>query len=159
MILMKCYGNASGFPKKFIPVDAEDENLKEYFEQILERIKRVNKHVEDGTLPEIDVDYSICRQCSFSRICFPDKKDGDLISIHESEEVEEAIRTYIELKDTVREYEKANKIIKGFLKGIEQDKVFVGEFVIETTLVKKDGYTVNVPPSEYRRIKKIVKIA
>ena len=161
MIYLKAYGNTASFQKKIITVDAEREDLKEYFEQVLERIRQVNKHVEEGTEPEIDVDYSLCRRCAFRFYCHPDKKDGEAPEFYsgDDESVAEWIRVYLDNKEAARQFEQAKKQLSMVLKEVDKDHVIFGGFAVETKKVERNGYTVDVPPSTYRRIVKIVKVA
>ena len=157
LILLKAFGNVSGFPKKFLTVDSYDQELKEYFDQVREKLKRVNEHVEKGTLPYIEVDYSVCRFCNFKHICFPTKKEERALELaQEEEEVLEAIQTYLEKKEAASEYEAARKKISKFLQKKQTEIIFIGDFVIESKKVSVKEYT--VPAKEYWRMSKIKKV-
>ena len=82
-----------------IPLDYE------YAEGILQRLERVNKHVEAKTLPDrIDYAEDICGMCSFSHICMPEEQ---LKGAH-IEASPELIAMFDE-RERLKSYEKAYK--------------------------------------------------
>ena len=98
----------------------------DYVDSLLEKAKTVNKHVDDGTLPDYTTDTSLCGTCNFNHICLPPIEHQNAIFINE--ELEDLLIRREELKEAYSEYNKIDKQVKPMVKG--KDKIVCGDFLI-----------------------------
>lgn len=95
---------------KDIPVRLEDH--LEYAEEILRKLEVVNKHVEEGTLPdrfyEPGAPSPICEDCGFNHTCLPGGGYTAALSLVDDPVVEESLDAYFILEE---EYERAKKVV------------------------------------------------
>jgi len=116
----------------------------DFVENLLKKVERVNKHIEQNTLPERIDDYDICSQCSFAHICLPSLKHKEGIEIVDNAELEEKIDRLQELRDVVKEY----KTIENEIKKYEGKEIAVGKYLITGKWVVRE-----IPPQPQRTIK------
>lgn len=141
--------NKSTGQLKEIEVDLDYD----YAESILQKIKRVNEHIKNNTVPEpIDFDDNTCGRCNFAHICCNDAISEPLKFI-EDPDFEDELDRREELKPASAEYNKLNKYIGSKLKNI--DKILVGNYYITGKLVNRKGYTVEKSEYWQSTIKKI----
>lgn len=116
----------------------------QYGESLLQKVERVNKHIQDNTVPEpIDYDENTCDGCGFLHICLPEIKRTAL-ELCNMPEIEDKLKRLEEIKPIRGEYEKLDKEIKEIFK--EKDNVAVGDFLvrgkwIEKSMQAKEAYT------------------
>lgn len=119
-----------------------------YGEQLIQRIEQVNKHVDEGTVPEGANNIDICMKCNFLSVCLPEIK-GKEIEVIDDEELEAVIAQCEQLKPAASEYEKLNKIWKKKVEG--REKIICGKYLVIGKIVRRKGYTVQ--DSEYWQYK------
>lgn len=108
-------------------------------EILLKRAETINKHVEDGTLPNpIDYDEMLCGECAYAHICLPDHigkeveiDTGDLASM---------LDRLDELKPAVREYDEIDEQVKKTVEG--REKVLAGSWFITGKYMQKKSYDI-----------------
>lgn len=126
-----------------------------YVEKLLKKAERINKHMQNKTLPDKIKDVTVCLDCPFAHLCTPDIRKAESIEIVENLEVEEAINRWFKLKEVNTEYIKLDNAIKKYCNG--KDNKILGDYLITGKLVKK-----NIPPQEAKTIeywqKKIVRV-
>jgi CRISPR/Cas system-associated exonuclease Cas4 (RecB family) len=106
-----------------------DEKVIGFVQELMEKLKTVNQHIGNGTLPDrIEWDDSICGKCNAKHICLPEEKisNGEVLL---DEELEAMLERREELSSAKREFEELDKEIKSKVK--EKPKVLVGNFIIE----------------------------
>ncbi len=132
------------FRPKIIPVELDYD----YCEQIIKKLERVNKHIEQGTLPEPVNDADLCQQCGFLPVCLPSIKAQPMEFI-DNVELEEKLKKREELAPAYKEYSSLDREIKKVVAG--KEKLMIGDFLITGKEVERKGYTVE--PSSYWKTK------
>lgn len=118
-------------------------NLNEYLdvaESLIKKSERINKHVEDETLPEGTKDYyNVCRTCEFQEICLPDMSLGDELHLIDSADMEEKLNLLASLKPNHKEYNLLKKEVTAELRLLApKKKVVIGEWLITYKDVEKN---------------------
>jgi len=110
----------------------------EFAESLLKKAERINKHVEDQTLPDRVSDLSVCEYCEFNHICLPPTTSSsvDFMLNHEREEWEQNLQRWDQLKPTAKEFQDMDKQIKAFFK--EKPDTIVGDFMIKHKETEKN---------------------
>jgi len=83
-----------------------------YVDKMFEKCKSVNKHIEDGTLPDKIEDRQICAMCSYKLICLPDITFGEPLTINQDPMFEKRVTEMMELDEARKEYDKIAKVVK-----------------------------------------------
>ncbi|MGC8900129.1 MAG: CRISPR-associated protein Cas4 [bacterium] len=123
----------------------------EYAEELIKKIERINKYVETKTVPDVNVDAELCKNCPFLHICMPDIKNS-AIQIDENAELTSMLKRLDELKakldevaDVEKEYNAIKELIKKQVEG--KDKIVAGEWLItgkwierKETVIKASKY-------------------
>jgi len=123
----------------------------QYLDQLFEKARTVNGHVEAGTLPGFTDQKDLCKGCDFLAICGPPLEGiGEIVV---DLDLEDRIRRWYDLREFVSEYNGLDKSIKGSLKG--RGDLLVGEYLVTGKWIERDGY--EVKPSRYWQ-SKIVKL-
>jgi len=119
-----------------------------YAEALIQKAERVNKHVDEDTLPDrISYDDNVCGRCDFAGICLPDlvRDEMDVIA---DPDLEEDLEEREKCKPFHQRYEELDKSVKKRL--VDVPKALVGKFAIIGKKVVRNGYTVE--PSEYWQV-------
>lgn len=125
----------------------------EYAESLVQKLERVNAHIEADTLPEQINDAEMCIDCDFFHICLPEIRRTAL-DFSDDPELEQMIARWQELAPMKSEYEAIDKKLKKRLEGCE--KAVIGDYLITGKLVERKGYAVE--PSSYWQ-KKIARLS
>lgn len=126
----------SGFLKQInVPLDFE------YAESLIQKAERINRHVDDGTLPDrIPYEDNICGQCAYEHICLPDAMRQQTLLV--DSEFELKLDRRARLKETKDEYEEIDKEIREAVR--EKPEVICGNWKITGKWIEKKEYTVPV---------------
>ena len=89
-------------------------------ERLLSRSERINKHVEEGTLPRQICRPDICQNCAFLPVCSPkleaDPEDAPVImKPGEDDELHKLLSDHVLLEDSRKEADAIKKKLKGRL--------------------------------------------
>ena len=106
-----------------------DEKVIGFVQELMEKLKSINKHFADGTLPDrLEWDEFICGKCNAKHICLPEEKisNGEVLI---DESLEAILERREELTSAKREFEELDKEVKRKVK--EKPRLLVGNFVIE----------------------------
>lgn len=127
----------------------------EFCDGLLKKAKRINQHVSAKTLPERITEFDICVKCQFKHICLPELRAIDGLEIIDSDELEQKIDRWAELKEGSSEYCLLDKEIKKLVEG--KDNLLVGKWYItgKHITVKKEAQPAT--ETQYWK-KKIVKV-
>lgn len=107
---------------------------EEFADKILDRAKKINEHIEAGTLPDKINDPRKCDTCQFAHICMPDlDTTGKSVAILD-EDIAAALDRMDELSSAKSEYDKCEKMVN-------QVKQFLPKAGPETV---EDFFTVRV---------------
>lgn len=88
----------------------------------------VNRHVAEGTLPELPPETdSICPGCAYEHVCAPSRR-GEGVIIENNQALEELLDRRESLASSWKEYEDVDRQLKQALR--EKDKVFIGDYYI-----------------------------
>lgn len=124
-------------------------------EELLKKAERINKHIEEKTLPERINDYEVCSECGFKHICLPEILNEGGIEIIDNKELEEKFDRLEELKPHYQEYKKLDEEIKKMVEG--KENLACGKYLISGKWVER-----KIPPQPEKIIKfwqkKIVKV-
>jgi CRISPR/Cas system-associated exonuclease Cas4 (RecB family) len=124
----------------------------EYTESLIQKAERINKHVDDGTLPErIPYEIGACENCGYYHICLPSQEHKPIII--DDPEIEIKLEKREELKEYVNEYNELDKEIREKFKEIPE--VVIGNWKITGKWVEKKEYTVPAMKYWHMLIKKI----
>jgi len=111
---------------------------------IEEKLRRVNKAIEAGEIPDRindNVGHSeICNDCRYRAHCLPDILNNDGIIFIDEPEVIEMLERLEELKPLHLEYNRLEKKKKERFKGLTN--ISIGPFLITGKEVSRSGYTV-----------------
>lgn len=124
----------------------------DYADRIVRKLEEVNRHVEEGTVPEGINDADICPDCPFFHICLPEIKGQDL-PIEDDSELISLLSEWEELKPLAARYNEIDGLLKKRLEGVE--KAIVGNWLITGKYVERKGYTVEPGVYWQRKIRKI----
>lgn len=103
----------------------------EYAESLLQKAELINKHVDDGTLPDpIAFDDQVCGMCQHRMTCCPDKMEDPLRFIDESI-IEEALKTREAAEEAGKVYKQLDKRVKDWMKAQPGDRLVVGKFLLQ----------------------------
>lgn len=116
---------------------------------LVERVHRINDHLDAGTEPPRLGDPRVCDGCPLRTICAPDMERAGLEWL-DSPELLAALDRRAELAAARAEYEKLDKQVKGLL-GRTEYAIVAGRYIVTGKEVQRKGYTVE--PSEYWQIK------
>jgi len=112
----------------------------EYYESILKKLERINKHIQDETLPEQVNDPDLCTSCAFEHICLPSISMPNNMEIIDDEELESSLERLDELKPVKKEYDSLNRWVKKQIEGVQTG--VVGDFMIGGKWIERGEYTV-----------------
>ena len=113
----------------------------EYAESILKKLESVNKHVDSGTLPDVEMSGE-CKSCGFAKtMCFADQDYGPGFDFLSDEETEAKLIKWDKLKESAKEFEAIDKELKEHFKG---KSAICGDFKIESKEYERKNY--KVPP-------------
>lgn len=130
---------------KEIPISIDSEVLGAAFD----RIAIVNEHVAAGTYPDrIPYNPDFCGRCQFKMICKPDVDYGEAAEMEDDTELVGDVQRWLDLRETVSEYNALDKKLKGRYKGRPGKRIVGGKFLVVTTEKERDGYTVK-PSTTY----------
>lgn len=117
---------------------------------LLDKAKRINKHVADGTIPEPNVS-DACSRCEHRFTCLPEKQfDG--VAMLESDELLELLMKRDQLAEAAKEYNQIDKRVKGMVKNVEG---MIGDFAIEGQEIDRAAYSVDAGSYWKSKITKI----
>lgn len=112
----------------------------EYAESLLQKAKRVNSYVEREEIPPpIEWTDAVCGRCPFNHICAVEVKRTPM-AIRFDPDFELILKRRDELKAAAREYKQVDELVKAALDG--QEKVIIGDYLIEGKQVERRAYTV-----------------
>jgi len=140
--------NALTWEPKTIWVDL-DYN---YTDRIIKKLEEVNRHIENGTLPEGINDADICPDCPFFHLCLPELY-GEELPIQDDSELEAILMEWESLKPAYSRYQELDKELKKRLEGVE--KAIIGEWLITGKYVERKGYTVEPGIYWQRKIRRL----
>lgn len=121
-------------------------------ETLLKRAEAINKHVEDGTLPD-PIEYSeiLCGECPYQHICLPDHI-GKEVEI-DTGELATMLDRLAELKPAVKEYEEIDEQVKKAVEG--REKVLAGGWFVTGKYLEKKSY--DIPAEIKAQYEKVVR--
>lgn len=104
-----------------------------YCEELLQRCERINKHVENGTLPDRISEYKTCKNCQAKIFCRPDTVFGEGIGFLDDKEVEGKLERRYKIEVSALEYRALDKEIKEGLKNYMKTRTVAtcGKWLIE----------------------------
>lgn len=113
----------------------------EYMESNLKKLERVNKHVAEGTVPEIEIQKSDeCQRCGFAKtICFPNVDFGPGYEMFTDEEWIAKLDRLAELEDVSKEHRELYEQVREAFSG---KNAVVGNWKIESKEVERKEFTV-----------------
>lgn len=127
----------------------ECERKEKTIELLIEKAKRINRHVKKKKYPRGLGDLEICTTCKFLHLCLPEmtnNKSGT--KIIENDEVQAAIETRELHKQAHIEYMMANDFLKAAARETGEGSFVVGNsYFWKVTRVNTKGY--KVKPSSY----------
>lgn len=89
-------------------------------ERLLDRAEQDNKHVAAGTLPDFYPIRAECQRCDFyGAVCQPPLEHGPGVKIITDDDLIEAARTKLSTEAAAAAHDKADKLLKERLRGIE----------------------------------------
>lgn len=126
---------------------------RELTASLLRKAKRINRHIEEKTVPDGIKDYTICKGCKFYSICLPDAiSAGAGTQLLNEDELEAAIKERNELTEAVHRHSALDKYIKGEMSSKNQGSYVIGKsYFVEVKEVKRAAYSVKA--SEYKTVK------
>jgi hypothetical protein len=119
-----------------------------YMQEILDRFRRINQHVDRKTLPDpIDWQDDVCGRCRFLHVCMPDQvRAMGTLKIWELPGTAEKVRRRAELEAQMKpiknEFDDLDKHLKGLFRHEEGTQFAVGEFLVTKTVRQVKGYAV-----------------
>lgn len=123
--------NKSTAKPRFIPVELDFV----YYETVLKKCERVNIAVETKTVPERNIDFDICTECAFKRICF---EGAELtLPVVDNDVLLDAIQRKESFAEAHRQYEAAAKIVKDQCNRSGLEQFNVGEYIVSRKFVEK----------------------
>ena len=132
------------FAPKLIWVDLD----LNYMESILQKTERVEKHIQNKTLPDFIDDPATCEKCAFNHICLPPINRAELEFVTD-EEFEDLLERREKLKPMATEYNEIDARIKAKINN--RSKLLVGDFLITGKPIFRKGYVVK--DAEYMQYK------
>jgi len=126
-----------GKPLRILPM-LVDQELWEYD---MNRIMKVNAHVEAGTYPEpIPYDSTVCGMCDFNHLCAP-LKSTDIIDESEVNEME--LQVYKDMEEQAKQFKEMHADLIGSMEKPGKyfgKSAFVGNYEINTTRGMRKKY-------------------
>lgn len=141
LIIFKCKGTGA---INVIPVELDFA----YYESVLQKAERVNRAVEAGTPPERNIDFDICPECAFKKICF-EGKDLQLPAM-DNDRLLDALERKRENEEAHKAYEKAAEIVKEECARATCDTFTVGNWVVKRTLIEEKEMPATIRKAHYR---------
>jgi hypothetical protein len=111
-----------------VPVDME------YVENLLQKAKAINEHVEAGTMPDQINNAKECMNCPFAHICLPDLESTGNLKIIEDDEIEELLKTRDEFAEYAKLYKKADDELKSKL--VEGQDIMIGDYLVQWKFIE-----------------------
>jgi hypothetical protein len=87
-----------------------------------------------------------CGRCAFQHLCLPNRSFGPGVQILDSEEVEQLIGLRLDLAESKRDFDAADRALKKLLPETDTE-IIVGDYVVTAKWVSRDGYAVK--PTRY----------
>ncbi len=116
-------------------------NNDEFLNDILHKCTIINKHVDEGTLPDpIEPDEDVCGRCSFKSICIPDVTFGDALSMEYNEYLHGLLKERNALDPARKRYNEIDKEVKQSIKGWGNH--LLGSFHITGKYIDKKAFDV-----------------
>jgi CRISPR/Cas system-associated exonuclease Cas4 (RecB family) len=113
-----------------------------YYEQIMQRVEAVNRHIAEETVPErIPYDEDVCGHCAFAHICLPDKDYGEGATIVTDDEVQEMLDRWMELRPLAKEFQDLDAVIKAKFRGC--GLAICGPYLVESKAYRTTRW--NIP--------------
>ena len=115
-----------------------------YAEELIQKIERVNKYVDNNEVPPVTVDASICKSCAFLHVCMPDIKNTAIVFDDDSDLLK-LINRYNELKaelDKTKTAEKELDNVKELIKKAvtDKEKIIAGNYLVTGKWIeRKEG--------------------
>lgn len=118
----------------------------EYAESLIQRAERINRHIDQGTLPDrIAWRPDVCGRCPWLHLCLPDRVGHDPIEFLEDETIVELIEERERLSDDRAAYEAVDKQLKAWAKARPERRIEIGGWLVEKTALKR-GVRVDIRP-------------
>lgn len=119
----------------------------EYTEALLKRAERINRHIENQTLPDrVPYEVGACESCGYAHICLPPvEHKGTLIN---DPEIEIKLDRRDQLKEFVDEYNELDKEIRERFK--EVPEAVIGNWRITGKWIEKKEYV--IPAMKYWQV-------
>lgn len=121
----------------------------QYVENLLQKAKRTNQHVDAGTYPErITYDDKICGRCEFAHVCLENyvRAEAKIVTDQEIEDkLDEMEELKVKAKPMNDRIEEIKEELKRTFEGVE--KAIAGRWMVIGKLMSRKGFTVE--PKEY----------
>ncbi len=117
-------------------------NLSNYLdlgENLLQRAKRINDHIQAKTYPDKINNFKICSECAFRHVCLPEILNKGGIEFIDNKEIDKLLNRREELQTLSKEYKDTDEKVKEELKRYMQDKTIIscGKWTIEKKINAK----------------------
>lgn len=120
----------------------EFTNNDEFLNDILNKALIINKHVDEGTLPDpIEPDEDTCGRCSFKTICIPDVDFGETLAMVDNEYLFGLLTERQSLIQVFKRYNVIDKEVKNAIKG--WGNRLLGQFHLSGKWINKKAFTVS----------------
>ena len=124
--LLLCLNKATGALAQVV-VDLDYE----YAEELLQRAERINRHVNNDTLPErMAFDETVCPRCPYYGVCLPDHVGREPIAFLADETVETLLEDRAVHERDARAFRKADERLKAWAKARPEDRLTVGRWLL-----------------------------
>ena len=116
-----------------------------YCEELLQKCERINKHINEGTLPAQVNDYNTCKKCQARSFCRPDIVFGEGIGFIDDAELEGYLNQREKLNASALQYKNIDEHIKTGLKKYMDGRAVlcVGAWIIEKKIAKNGAIRFN----------------
>lgn len=102
-----------------------------YAEELIQKGHEINKHVDNGTLPDrIPYDHNTCDFCKHKTTCNPSIPENFSLYFMERPEFLTMVRKWERIEADGKDWRKLDKDIKDILKGTDKVKIVLGEFLL-----------------------------
>lgn len=131
----------------FLLVNKQTSRVKEiwmtldysYCEELLKKAERVDRHVEDGTLPDrMPYDPAMCDKCDFAHICLPPVENREELYLSLAPEYETKLNERAACEESKARFDALDKDIKAWAKSIGKGYINCGKWLISKK-PRKDG--------------------
>lgn len=116
-----------------------------YAEELLAKAKAINKHVNEGTLPDKINRPDICGRCEFAAYCMPELAGTGNMIINDDSELADMLQRRGELEPAKKEFDAIESTLKKRL--VEGQDIICGQFAIEWQQKERKAY--QVPAANY----------